>query len=219
MNTTSDIDYPVPFFSNTPDDTHCFQAVLRMILKYFYPNEEYSWDELDKISAKVKDLWTWPTASLIWLQEKGLEEKVISPFDYTSFIEKGGDFLIEKYGEEVGKAQIQHSVISQEQILAEKLLQKVSISKQIPMHSDIYELLEDGYVVTCNINSLKLNNREGYIGHFIIIKGISNGKLIIHDPGLPPLENRHVEPADFESAWAYPNEEAKDIYAFKLKSI
>ena len=51
----------VPFYTNTSDDTHCYQAGLKMILKYFIPDKDFSWEELDKFTAKVEDLWTWPT--------------------------------------------------------------------------------------------------------------------------------------------------------------
>lgn len=208
-------DNPVPFYANTPDDTHCFQAALRMLLKYFYPDEDYSWQELDELSAKVKDLWTWPTAGLIWLKHKGLDVRVITPFDYQAFIAEGGDFLISKYGKEVGQAQIEHSDIAQERELAKQLLQAVPIDQNIPTLADIISMVRQGYIVMCNVNSQVLNGRQGYVGHFVLVKGIADQMLVVHDPGLPPLENRLVSFQDFEKAWAYPNEEAKDIYAFK----
>ena len=186
-----------------------------MILKYFYPEEDYSWKELDELSAKVEGLWTWPTAALIWLKRKGLQMKVITPFDYDSFIAEGGSFLIRKYGEEVGKAQIAHSNIDQEQELAKSLLLEVPIEKRIPDIAEICELLQEGYLVACNVNAFCLDQKEGYAGHFVVIKGFERNELILHDPGQPARPDRHVNIKVFESAWAYPNEEAKDIYAFK----
>jgi len=41
----------IPFYPN-PDNTHCFQAVIKMILKYYFPKEEYSWKELEKLTGK-----------------------------------------------------------------------------------------------------------------------------------------------------------------------
>ena len=71
------IDYDVQFFSNTSDGTHCFQAALKMILKYFLPNEEYPFGLLDEKTAKVNGLWTWLMAGLLWLKEKGFKIKKI----------------------------------------------------------------------------------------------------------------------------------------------
>ena len=211
------IDYPVPFYKNTPDDTHCFQAVLKMILKYFWPEEEYTWKELEKITAKVEGLWTWPSAGLIWLQEKGLEIKNIELFDYEKFIQQGGAYLIEEYGEDVGNVQIRNSDIAQEIELAKKFIKVIDIKKEIPKEEDIKKFLTKGYLVGANINSALLNKKEGYAGHFVMVKGFNNKGFIIHDPGLPGLENRKVEYGLFEKAWAYPNKKAKNIMAFKLK--
>lgn len=186
-----------------------------MVLKYFNPNEDYSWEELDAITAKGKDLWTWPTASFMWLKNKGCNLKIITPFEYELFIKNGGDFLIEKYGKEVGEAQIAHSNIAQEQQLAKQLLNNVPIEKRIPALREVRQLLQEGYLILCNVNSLKLNNQEGYAGHSVVIKGMRDNQLILHDPGLPPFENRIVSFDNFLAAWAYPNEEAKEIYAIK----
>lgn len=47
----------VPFYSNTPDDTHCFQAVLKMVLKYFQPEKYYSFEQLDKLSDNITQIF------------------------------------------------------------------------------------------------------------------------------------------------------------------
>lgn len=211
------IDYKVPFYSNTSDNTHCYQAALRMVLKFFCPNKEYTWDELDKITAKVEGMWTWPMAGLLWLQEQGFQVQDYENFNYEEFIKRGGNFLRDEYGEEVGTAQINHSIIDQEKDFAVELLKKISIKKGKFTVKDIKKLLQDKYLIICLVNSQKLNNQEGYVGHFVVIKGITNNELILHDPGLPPQENRKVSFEEFEKAWAYPNEKAKNIMAFRLK--
>ena len=206
----------IPFYSNTPDDTHCFQASLKMVLKYFYPNEDYSWEELDKITAKVEGLWTWPTAGLIWLQEKGLEVKNIELFDYDKFIQKGGQYLVEQYGEEVGNEQTKHSDIKQEIELTKKFVKIIDTEKKIPELDDIKQLLLKNYVIIVNVNAKALNDESGYVGHFVVIKGIDDDGFMLNDPGLPGRENHRVSFELFEKAWAYPNEKAKNIMAFKL---
>lgn len=75
----------VPFYSN-PDDTHCFQACLRSVLKYFRPSEEYNWDALDELSGKRPGKWTWPLYSIGQLYTAGFEAEVIEDFDYQQFI-------------------------------------------------------------------------------------------------------------------------------------
>jgi len=48
----------VPFYPNTEDNTHCLQACLKMVLKYFIQEKEYSYEDLDRVTAKVPGLWT-----------------------------------------------------------------------------------------------------------------------------------------------------------------
>jgi len=206
----------IPFYSNTPDNTHCFQASLKMILKYYWPNEEYGWEELDRITAKKESLWTWPMAGLIWLKEKGLEVIDIEPFDYNKFIELGGQYLIDEYGEEVGNAQIRNSDIGQEIKIAKKFIETIEIKRSIPEQADIKRFLEKDYIVAANVNADAMDEKIGYSGHFVVIFGFDEKNFILHDPGLPATENRKVPFEIFEKAWAYPNEKAKNIMAFKL---
>lgn len=84
----------VPFYSNTPDDTHCYQAALKMVLKFFLPNKDYSWQELEKLTAKEEGLWTWPTQGLMSLYKMGFKIIDIEDFDIQEFI-KVRKWLIE----------------------------------------------------------------------------------------------------------------------------
>src|SRR5689334_14996156 len=111
----------VPFYENT-DDTHCYQAVLRMVLKYYWPDKDFTWEELEKITAKAEGLWTWPTAGMLWLHDNGFEVHDVETFDYAKFIEKSGDYLIELVGERVGKEQIAHSNLDQEVQYAKQIV-------------------------------------------------------------------------------------------------
>ncbi|MGH7775102.1 MAG: C39 family peptidase [Candidatus Binatia bacterium] len=210
------LDKEVPFYSNTSDDTHCFQAALRMVMKFFWPAREFSWDELDKITAKVQGLWTWPMAGMLWLKEQGMEVKNIEVADYQEFIRRGGEYLIEEYGEEFGRAQIEHCDIEQERNLAREFVKKIDTVRATPIIEEVKQLLNEGYLVVCNVNSRTLDNREGYSGHFVVVKGYDDTHLLLHDPGLPPLENRKVDVWTFERAWAYPSQKAKNIMAFRV---
>ncbi len=206
----------VPFYANTADNTHCFQASLKMVMKYFWPNRNYSWKKLDKITAKIPGLWTWPMAGLIWLQKQGIEIAMVEAFDYSRFIKLGGEYLIEEFGKEVGEAQIKHSNIDQEIRFAKEFLERIKIEKRIPKLKDIKRFLKKGYVIICNVNSRKLAKKEGYVGHFIVIFNFNDKYLFLHNPGLPPQKNQRVSFKQFEKAWAYPNERAKGIIALRI---
>ncbi|MCK4553482.1 C39 family peptidase [Candidatus Parcubacteria bacterium] len=209
------INKDIPFYSN-PDNTHCYQACFKIVMKYFFPNEDYSFKELDEITAKIKGLWTWPMAGLIWLAERGVKIKVIELFSYKKFIRFGGQYLINEFGEEVGKSQIKHSNIEQEKKFAKNFISIIDIKKKIPVINNIKSLLVQNYIIIVNVNAKKLNNRDGYAGHFIVIKGFDDKNFYVNDPS-SQHKNLLVKFNLFEKAWAYPNEKAKNIIALKLK--
>ncbi len=208
----------VPFYANFPDNTHCFQAAFKMVLKFFLPEKDFSWQELDVLTAKVEGLWTWPLAGLLWLNKNSFEVRDIEFFDYNEFTEKGGKYLVDFFGKEVGEAQIKYSELGQEVGFAKEFVEKIKPEVRIPTMDEIKSLLESGYLLICNINACALDGLEGFSGHFVVITGFDDHGLILHDPGLPAHENRNVPFDIFEKAWAYPNETAKNIMAMRLRS-
>lgn len=206
----------VPFYSNTPDDTHCFQAVIRMVLKYFLPDQKYSWKQLEKMTAKKKGLWTWSMQGLMNLKKIGFDVVNMEDFDYKRFSKEGGKYLIERLGKEVGKAQIKHSDISQEMRIAKKFIKVFGEKTVLPTISDIKKFLKKGYLVGCNVNSKVLDGKKGYVGHFVLVFGFDEKNLYLHDPGLPPRKNRKVPIKRFIKAWAYPSTREKNLRAFKI---
>lgn len=208
---------PIPFYTNTQDNTHCFQAGLRMVLKHFLPDREFSWGELEEMTAKKEGLWTWQLQGILNLKAMGFEVVDIDAFDYRAFIERGGDYLIENYGEEVGQSQIEHSDIAQEQVLAKRYIPLDVHQQRTPDFTDLESYLKDGYLVTCNVNSHALYDEPGYAGHFVVVYGYENGIVHFHDPGLPPHPNSQMTTEQFRKGWENGYEHAKNMVAIKLK--
>lgn len=206
----------VPFFPNTGDGTHCWQAVLKMALAVFEPNHPYSYEELDRISAKIPGKWTWPTAAMIWLMEKGYTLELMEEFDYHALAERGESYIMEKCGEEVGAAQIAMSEIKQEVVFAKRFAEMAPLTKILPTFGDLIRFLEEGYVVICNINAASLYGQMGYSGHFVVVCDITKRDVFLHDPGLPPRESLRVPRQVFSKAWAYPTEREKNLLAIRI---
>lgn len=206
----------IPFYGNTADNTHCLQASLKMILEHFKPDQILSFEDMDIISAKVEDLWTWQFASTVWMQEQGFEVVDIEVFDFPKFIEKGEDYILEFFGQEAGQVQIKNSKISQEIDYAKKFYEVIRIEKRIPDLDDIKKFLDQGYLLICGIDSGVLDGGE-YAAHAVAVKGYDENSLYVNDPGLPPIENRKVSFELFQKAWSAPSETARNILAFKLK--
>ncbi len=208
----------VPFFSNTPDNFHCFQAALRMVLAYHVPTRTYDWEELDRLTAHTAN-YTWPSAGLLYCASIGLEVFVIDDTDYKRFSSEGYDYLLEQLGREVAEDQRKNSDLAQEMRYAKELISSIPIEKRIPSRRDLHERLATGALVISNVNSRALEGQEGYAGHFVVVIGVDDDGVWLHDPGLPPLENRFVSWDRFHRAWSYPNPQARNIMALWLPGV
>jgi hypothetical protein len=205
----------VPFYSNTPDDYHCYQAAFRMVLAYYMPNRTYTWEELDVITAHTRP-YTWPLAGTLYCISLGFQVLWIETFDYRRFSKEGYSYILETYGKEVADAQLKNSDIPQETSYAAELIQSVNVQNRVPTWDDLEACLLKGYLPICNVNSRVLSERSGYAGHSVVITGISEDGVWLHDPGLPPVENRFISCERFDKAWAYPNEQARNVTALRL---
>lgn len=210
------MNYIVPFVPNTDDGLHCFQSSLLMIAKFFKPDFNIAWSEWSDITGYEEGKGTWASAGLLWFIQNGFEVRHISLFDYAAFIESGGDYLTSEYGAKVAEWQIEHSNLPLEQERSKKLLATNIVEYREPTIEDILRFLDEGWLVRCLVNSRRLNRKDGYFGHSIIVSGYEGDNIIIQDPGLPPVKNRKVSFADFENAWADPNTSAKELDAYKL---
>lgn len=207
----------VPFYANTKDNTHCYQAALKSILGYFSPEKKFTWSELEKFTAKKKGKWTWPTQALINFYKMGFDVKKKNTFDYEKFIKTGSKYLIKKYGKEVGQAQIKNSDVDQEMRLAKQFVSIFGNKSQLPIFKELKKLLNKGYLIVVNVNYYSLNNKKGYNGHFVVVFEIDDKYVYLHDPGLPPNPNAKIPLKNFVRAWEYPDKDSRNYQAFKLK--
>lgn len=205
----------VSFFANTKDDLHCYQASLRMILKFFLPKKNFTFQKLNETTGQKKGMWTWPMRGVLALRGMGFQIIDIEEFDYKQVAKDAKKYLVEVYGEETAREQIKHSDIPSVQKDAQEFSEKVTVDYRLPTFKDIQNLLDEGYLITCLINSKALNKKNGYVGHYVVVFKCDSRNIFFHDPGLPPLKNRRVSRELFEKAWAYPDEKAKNILAFR----
>lgn len=207
----------VPFFANTDDDMHCFEASLKSVLKYFFPDKDYSFQELERITDKRPGLATWPHHALMKLDKLGLKSVNIEEFDAADFIQNGEDYLRREFGDETADWETKNSDLPYEQKTYVEYIKNFDYENRVPSIKDIQKYLKVGALVQCPINSKKLNGLPGYAGHSVLVYDIDATRVYLHDPGLPPYESRRVSHDNFEAAWAYPDEKAKGMIAFMKK--
>lgn len=210
------MNYNVPFVPNTSDDLHCLQAAYWMILKYFRPDFHIDWDEFSALTGFEQRKGSWSTAGMLWFASKGFKVKYITRFDFEQFIKDGERYLGEYAGAEIGEWEVEHANIPEEVERAKILVTTTIWEKREPTVDDIKGYLNEGYLVECLVNSRRLNGREGYFGHSVVVKGYDAGHLIIHDPGPPSKQDWKIKLADFEAAWADPDPSFKEMSIIKL---
>lgn len=201
----------IPFYGNTPDNTHCNQAVIKMMLGYYFPKKHYDWAQLDAMTGKREGLWTWPMKGWLTLSQRGLNVTYYGTFDYRQFIAKGGEYLLEKYGSEVGQAQIDHSDIPYEVEITKDLLTQINQVKLVPDLEHIEQFIVQDSLILCNVNYFPLYDRPGYAGHLVLIYGIDENFVYLHDPGLPPNPHAQIPIDRFLRAWNYSGAENKGL--------
>lgn len=205
----------VPFYKNI-DDTHCCQAVIKMITKYFVPDIDYSWEELEALTGKEKDMYTWSMLAWINLKKMGFDIIVKDTFDYQKFAREGEKYLYEEFGEEVARGQILHSNIPKEMKDAGEYAQLIGHKKSLPKVNDIFNFIDKSYLVGCTVNANILDNSGGYDPHFILIFGYDENNFYVHDPGPPSHENWKLPLELFLKAWEYPDKNSRNLEAYKL---
>lgn len=192
----------VPFYSNTKDNTHCFQACIKIILKYYFPNEKYSYPELDKITGKKKNKWTWPMTGVLFLYSKGLQIVHLNTFNYSAFGRNDYSYLRRIWKNKTFyDAQVANSDIPYESATSQTYSTKGIHKQRRPNLSDLYKLLSKDYLLICNVNYYALHNLPGYSGHFVVVYKIVDKYIFIQDPGLPGHKNEVVELNTFLNSW------------------
>lgn len=207
----------IPFYSNLKTDTHCFQACLKMVLKHCFPDKDYSFEYLDKVTFHKKDKWTWDSGALLFLSKLGFDVVRIVNFDYKQFVEFGEEYLRMIWNDEVFNTQKQYSDFDQERKLAQDLLKNGSIKleRRWTNLKEVEDLFQKDFLVMTSINPYILDNEEGYSSHLVVITGFNEDSITFHDPGLPPQKNRTVSKKTFEKAMQYPHKESADLFAVK----
>ena len=205
----------VAFFANTADDTHCLQAAFRMMLKYFLPEQDFSWKELDKMSHKEPGKGTWWFPMLLEIEKIGLRTKYIEKFDYKCFLEEGNSYVIEFYGSEAGSWYLQKSNLLDVKPLIGDFLANSQGQQRVAGLKDLDELLATGWLVGIDLNAKVLNGQPGFSSHMVLVFGKKSQNYVLHDPGLPPRPSRIVTADLLRQAWSYSGPESMALFAVK----
>jgi hypothetical protein len=207
----------VPFFANTVDDIHCVQACFKIILKYFLPDRDFSYLQLDRMSQRQPRKGTWWPPMLLELQKLGLKVKCIEGFNYQAFYRQGEEYVRQIYPEPTLRYYLQDSNLMDIKGLIPNFLKKVDVKDRPATLQDLRALLENGWLVAVDLNAAVLNDLKtaDYVGHMVVVVAIDQNNIWLHDPGLPPRPNRKISLHKFTKAWFWAGEKNAGLVAVK----
>jgi len=198
------------------DSTSCWQGSLQIALAPF-EEKRRSVQDLNRITGKKPDQWTWPTETFLWLIHSGYEMKLIEEFDFQQFAQDGKKYLIERFGETLAKAQEDNSDLNQAQEMAKKFLPYLHqvLQLRLPTLRDIQSLRDEGYQIIVGLNSYRLYGQPGYAGHFVVPVEVQREWVVLFDPGISQEKPVTLKRENFEAAWAYPTERERNLVAIR----
>lgn len=192
-------------------------SYLKMVLKYFESEKDYSWSELEKLSGKKEGKWTWPMKTILRMEDIGYEVVYMGDFDHNSFVDSPEEYLMDRYGREMGREQIDNSDLVGEVEQAKEYLERHPEKLVTPELEDIKKLLEKRYLVAVNLNYYPLYGQNGYGGHFVLVLQVREDTVLVHDPGLPPKAGEEIPVKNFTEAWEYPDARSRNLLAFNKR--
>ncbi len=196
-----------PFYKN-PDGISCFQCMLRGVLEYFEPETTWSWQELYDFCNKREGLATWPQHAMVNIIERGYELRSMITYDDAAFVKDPEGYLIEFMGEEAAAWSIENSDMENAVAITKKLLSyegKHEEFLRLPTVEDIKQALDDGYLLHVSLNSRRLNKREGYVGHAILVYAYDEKHFYAQDSGPPEIAERAISYEDMMDAGMCPD--------------
>ncbi|MEK7561745.1 MAG: hypothetical protein AAB541_02685 [Patescibacteria group bacterium] len=189
----------VPFYPNQQDNAHCAPAVFKSLIEYFC-GEKLSWEEMDRLGYSVEGKGTWTVPYHLKLAQCGVEVRIIEAFDYEAFAAEGKKYL-ESLGER-GQFYINSSNWQNAFDSISDFLAAVHHESRNATIKEIDELLEQGYLVGAELNSRALNDKAGFVLHYVLVKKKQGDEYLINDPGgsTAAFENRLVSKDLFKQA-------------------
>jgi len=175
------ISVDVPFVLN-PDD-RCVPATMGMVLAHFLPNKQYDMAELETFAGYKKGKGTWRAQSMLNFQKLGFQTAWIEDFDIHAFVKDQAQYLATILDPQSLAWQIEHSDLKAEAQRIQKYLDNDGIIQQRKgTRQDIESFMNDGWLVSLEVNANRLADKPGYEGHSILVVGFDNNKVEIHNP-------------------------------------
>lgn len=191
-----------PFIKNSGDDMHCVNAVFRMVYKHFF-DKDFTWEEIDKLTKAISGKATWTFVGEMEFAKRGLQVKNIEPVNYKKLHKEGVNYLTKILGKDTANYYLEKSNIVSVIKYIPEYLKNVRHETRRASINEIVQFLKEGNLIGAEVNSRILNHKPGFSLHFILLYGFDGKNIILHDPGLPPIEARKITLEEFDKCFNF----------------
>lgn len=189
----------IPFYENCGDGNQCMQVAMKIVLKHFL-NKDYDLEELDNLTNRKENLWTYTPQIVSVLHDLGLDLKFYSKENLEHYLE-GEEFIRKHYGQDAEKI-LKFTDVPTVIKATEKLLKYNVFENKILSLKDIEENIINGNVPMILLDYNKITRIKGlYQGHFVVVTGFDDEFIYFHESGPKNAEhNKKVKKKYFEEA-------------------
>ncbi|MBD3354415.1 hypothetical protein GF361_00340 [Candidatus Woesearchaeota archaeon] len=189
----------IPFYKNDKDGNQCMQVAMKIVLKHFL-DKDYSLEELDKLTKRKKEKWTWTSQVVSVLYDLGLDVRYYSSVDLKDMLE-GEGYVRKTMGKEADRI-LKFMDVPVVLDSIKKLLEYDIFEKKKLKFKEIEDLIEKGAVPMMLIDYSKLSGKKGYNGHFVVVTGFDSSNTYYHESGpKDPEANKKINKKKFIDAW------------------
>ena len=207
-----------PFHAN-PDAHHCLQSTLRMALEAAEPGATYPLRLLDTLTQRRPGEGTWTHAAYLALATLPVQARAIDAFDYAAFADNPVKTVFDAFPTEVAASMAVGFDLVAASVLARELLahRPIPIEARSPDLDDLDALLDDGWLLICNVDAGVLDGGTSPSGHSVLVFGRTDGGYLVHDPGENGVgtPDRVVSRDHLRRAWSYMGEAHRELIAIR----
>lgn len=192
----------------------CGQACVAMMVKFFKPSFKPDFDQINKIIHHKKGMYTFPPQLAIILNKYGIKTKAFSSNPVKKSTEDPNQF--KKWFGKDYKHEMKYVDIPSFDFMVDEMKKRNLFSIKKTKFEDLLNLFKNGYLVAMPIDWNTLSGKKGpYNGHFVIISGIDEEYIYVHNPDVGPFVKCKKEL--LKKAWEHPAIAQDFLVAYKKK--
>jgi hypothetical protein len=202
----------IPFIENPGGQ--CGQTCAAMMIKYFRPDFEPNFEMMNDIIKRRDGFSTFPLQISILLDHYGISSKSYSADKYETTKKNPEQF--HKWFKDDYEEQMKNIDLPAYDWMVEEGIKKELFEQKKHSINEIADSMQNNTVVSVVVDdNTLLKSGPPYCGHFIVISGIEENTILVHDPNKGPFIKYPKNLV--EKAFGHPSSASDCVFAFGLK--